>query len=88
MAEHGLGLADVLEQLGEELQEAARRGGNTISFMSAEVELTVEVEVTGRGAVRFLVLDGEAAAARTTATRIRVSLAPHSDFQQMDGVGM
>jgi hypothetical protein len=81
-------LADVLEQLGSELREAARRGERTLQWMSAEVEMDVELEVTGSAGVRFWVVDASADVARRRSTRIKVTLTPHSDFQQPDGVGM
>jgi hypothetical protein len=83
-----LGIADVLQELGAELREAAERGGSTISWMSAEVELEVAVEITAGGGVKFWVLNAEAAAAKTRTTRIKVNLTPHSDFEQPLGMGM
>lgn len=71
-----LGLADVLQQLGEELREAQRRGGETIAWMSAEVEIEVAIETTGSGGVRFWVLNGQAERAHTHLTRIKVNLSP------------
>jgi len=46
--DNGLGLADVLQHLGGELREAQRRGGGTIAWMSAEVEMELAVETTVR----------------------------------------
>lgn len=86
--DNGLGLADVLQHLGGELREAQRRGGGTIAWMSAEVEMELAVETTGSGTVKFWVVSGDASRAHTRATRIKVTLTPHSDNEQHYGVGM
>lgn len=80
-------MADVLHQLGAELRDAADRGEGTIAFMAADVEMDVAVENTGAGGVKFWVLNAGASHARTTTTRIKVSVQPHSNFQQEYGVG-
>lgn len=57
----GLGLADVLQALGAELREAQQRGGGTIAWMNAELEMEVAVDTTGSGGVRFWVVNADAA---------------------------
>jgi hypothetical protein len=84
---HRLGLADVLEQLGEELREASGRGGATLAWMNASVEMEVAIEASASGGVKFWVLNAEAAAGLTRTTRITINLNPHPDFDQVKGVG-
>lgn len=83
-----LPLADVLSELGRELRRAARRGGRTLEFYGAEVELEIEVVRSAEGSIGFWVLEAGGSASRKTGTRIRVSVGPHRDFDQSDGVGM
>ncbi len=54
----------------------------------AEVEMELAVETTGSGTVKFWVVSGDASRAHTRATRIKVTLTPHSDNEQHYGVGM
>lgn len=82
----GLGLADVLQALGAELRDAQQRGGSTIAWMSAEVEMEVAVETTGAGGVRFWVLNADASRARTQTTRVKVNLSPHSADERAVGM--
>jgi hypothetical protein len=82
-----LGLADVLQALGEELREAQQRGGGTIAWMNAEVEMEVAVDTSGSAGVKFWVLNADAARGVTRTTRVKVSLTPHNEFQQPYGVG-
>jgi len=83
-----LGLADVLQHLGAELRSAQQRGGGTIAWMTAEVEMEVVVETSGAGGAKFWVVNGEVGRFVGTTTRLKVSLHPHSDDGQPDGVGM
>jgi hypothetical protein len=82
-----LGLADVLEQLGAELRDAASRGGATLAWMNASLEMEVAIEASASGGVKFWVLNAEAAGALRRTTRITVNLTPHPDFNQAEGVG-
>lgn len=82
-----LGLADVLQALGAELRDAQRRGGGTIAWINAEVEMEVAVDTSGTAGVKFWVLNGGAAHGVTRTTRVKVALTPHNDAQQPYGVG-
>lgn len=82
-----LGLADVLQALGAELRDAQRRGGGTIAWMNAEVEMEVAVDTSGSGGVRFWVVNGDVTRGVTRTTRVKVSLTPHNPDQQPYGVG-
>jgi hypothetical protein len=82
-----LGLADVLQSLGEELRDAAERGGSTLSWMNASVEMEVAVEASAGGGVKFWVLNADTAGSLTRTTRITVNVTPHEAFHQRDGVG-
>ncbi len=82
-----LGLADVLQSLGQELRDAAERGGSTLSWMNASIEMEVAVEASAGGGVKFWVLNAEAAGSLTRTTRVTVNVTPHEAFQQREGVG-
>lgn len=82
-----LGLADVLEALGAELRDAQQRGGGTIAWMNAEVEMEVAVDTSGSAGVKFWVINSEAALGVTKTTRVKVALTPHNEAQQPYGVG-
>jgi hypothetical protein len=84
----GLGLADVLQALGAELREAQQRGGGTIAWINAEVEMEVAVDTSGSGGVRFWVVNADTTRGVTRTTRVKVNLTPRSDDKQPDGVGM
>jgi|GEM_PF-3414074 len=56
--------------------------------MTAEVEMEVVVETSGAGGAKFWVVNGEVGRFVGTTTRLKVSLHPHSDDGQPDGVGM
>ena len=83
-----IGLTEVLQQLGQELREASELGGGTIDFNSAEVEMEVTFETSASGGIDVWVASGKAATAKRRTTKITVSLGPHTDWSQLEGVGM
>lgn len=77
--EDRLGLADVLQQLGAELRDAGERGGSTLMWTTASVEIEVAIEATAGGGVKFWVLNAEASGSLSRTTKITVGLSPYGD---------
>jgi hypothetical protein len=79
-----LGLAEVLESLGEDLREANERaaanGVATLAWAEATVELALEVKATAKGGIKFAVLglggEGGAERARGRTVRAQVHCVP------------
>lgn len=71
-------LADVLESLGEQLQEAnaRKREVGTIALGSAEVELSLTTETGVEGSMTFKVIEGVSKHAVSSTTRLKVMVYP------------
>ena len=78
-----IALADMIEELRNELQDAVERGRErSIRFELGEVTLEAEVEVEGevKGGVKFWVFSGVEAAGRTGRTqKISLKLLPKGE---------
>lgn len=84
---NNIALSDVLTALGQELRIASARGGRTISFVDAKVELEVAIKRRASGKLDFWVLEAGGEREYYETTRITVNVEAHSDFDQLDGVG-
>ncbi len=78
-----IALADMIEELRNELQDAVERGrGRSIRFGLGEVTLEAEVAVEGevKGSVKFWVFTGvEASGSQGRTQKITLKLLPHGE---------
>jgi hypothetical protein len=70
------GLAEVLNQLGAELRQASASGEDPIIFGGADVELSLTLEATAGGGVKFWVINADADSSYTRGAKITVHVYP------------